>query len=262
MALDPVPALLSPGGAATFVLLATRITGLMIVAPIFSSRAVPAKLRTAIMLVFALVMLPVATRHAVPSVSITPATAVTELVIGFGLGLGSALLIGAATAAGDLMSVQTGLAGASVMDPMTNIQVPVLGQFMTAFATLLLFASGGHLVMLDGLATSLDVLPLGNTPDLRAGVLAMSKLGGQLVSLGVMFAAPAIAATMLTNASLAILARVAPQLQIITVAFPLQISVGLFTIAAAAGLTATWFSNWPAFHDGLLQRSLGPLLAP
>jgi flagellar biosynthesis protein FliR len=90
----------------------------------------------------------------------------------------------------------------------------------------------------------------------------MSKLGGQLVSLGVMFAAPAIAATMLTNAVLAILARAAPQLQIISVAFPLQITVGLFTIAAAAGITATWFSNWPAFHDSLLQRSLGPLLTP
>jgi flagellar biosynthesis protein FliR len=144
---------------------------------------------------------------------------------------------------------------------MTNITVPVLGQFMTAFTTLLLLSSGGHLVMIDSLGTSLDVLPLGTVPELSAGMLAMAKIGGQLLSLGVMFSAPVMAATMLANVSLAILTRAAPQLQIITVAFPLQIATGLFTLAAACSLTAVWFSGWASFHDGLLQRILGPMLS-
>jgi flagellar biosynthesis protein FliR len=255
-----IPDLLSPGGAATFALLVARIGGLVLVAPIFSNRGIPVKLRTAIMLLFAAVLIPVARAHALVPATITPATMLSESLIGFGLGLGTAILIGAATSAGDLMSVQIGLAGASVLDPMTNIQVPVLGQFFTAFVTLLLFASGGHLVMLDGLGASLDVLPIGSVPDISAGLLAIAKMGGQLVSLGVMFAAPVIAATMLTNVSLAILTRAAPQLQIITVAFPLQIVVGLFTLAASLSLTAVWLGGWPTFHDGLLGRILGPML--
>ena len=256
-----IPDLLTTGGAATFILLAMRIGGLVLIAPVFSSRSVPMKLRTAIVVIFSIVLVPVARAHAHAAPEITPLTFLSETVIGFALGLGTAIVIAAASAAGDMMSVQMGLAGASVLDPMTSIQVPVLGQFMTAFVTLLLFSSGGHLVMLQGLGSSLDAMPVGSIPDLSAGALAMAKMGGQLLSLGVLFAAPVMAATMLTNVALAILTRAAPQLQIITVAFPMQIVVGLFTLAAGLSLTAVWFTGWASYHDGLLDRMLGPMLS-
>jgi len=256
-----LPDLLTTGGMATFVLLAARIGGMILIAPVFSSKSVPMKLRSVILIVFAVVLVPVARAHAAGIPAITPLTMLSETIVGFGLGLGTALVLGAASAGGDLMSVQTGLAGASVLDPMTNIQVPVLGQFMTAFATLLLFSSGGHLVMIEGLGTSLELIPVGTVPDLGAGLLAMSKMGGMLLSLGVMFAAPVMASTMVTNVALAILTRAAPQLQIITVAFPLQIVAGLFTLAAALSLTAVWFTGWTGYHDGLLHTILGPMLS-
>jgi flagellar biosynthesis protein FliR len=255
-----VPDILTSAGAATFILLAARIGGLILIAPVFSAKSVPMKLRTAAMILFAIVLVPVARANGSTLPMLTPLTLISETVIGFGLGLGTAMVLGAASAAGDLMSVQMGLAGASVLDPMTNIQVPVLGQFMTAVVTLLLFSSGGHLLMLESLGTSLDLLPVGVVPDIGAGMLAMSKLGGQLISLGVMFSAPVMAATMLANVALAILTRAAPQLQIITVAFPLQIVTGLFTLAAALGLTSVWFTGWAAYHDGLLGRLLGPMM--
>ena len=256
-----IPDLLTSGGAATFILLAARIGGMILIAPVFSAKAIPMKLRTAVLVIFTVVLVPVARAHAGSLPILTPLTLLSETIIGFGLGLGTALVLGAASAAGDMMSVQMGLAGASVLDPMTSIQVPVLGQFMTAFATLLLFSSGGHLIMIDSLGTSLDVMPVGIVPDLGAGMLAMSKLGGHLISLGVMFSAPVMASTMLANVSLAILTRAAPQLQIITVAFPLQIVTGLFTLAASVSLIAVWFNGWPAYHDGLLNRILGPMFS-
>jgi flagellar biosynthesis protein FliR len=256
-----IPDLLTTGGAATFILLAMRIGGLVLIAPVFSSKQVPMKLRTAIIVIFSVVLIPVARAHAHVAPQLTPLTFLSETVIGFGLGLGTAIVIGAASAAGDMMSVQMGLAGASVLDPMTQIQVPVLGQFMTAFVTLLLFSSGGHLLMLQGLGASLVDMPVGSIPDISAGALVMAKLGGQLLSLGVMFAAPVMASTMLANVALAILTRAAPQLQIITVAFPLQIMTGLFTLAAALSLTAVWFTGWTSYHDGLLDRILGPMMS-
>jgi flagellar biosynthesis protein FliR len=256
-----MPDLLTSAGAATFVLLAARISGLILIAPVFASKSVPAQVRTAALIIFTVVLVPVARAHAQTQPIITPLTFLSEMVIGFGLGLGTAIVLGAASAAGDLMSVQMGLAGASVLDPMTNIQVPVLGQFMSAFVVLLLFSSGGHLLMIESLGASLEVIPVGTVPDLGAGMLAMSKMGGQLISLGVMFSAPVMAATMLTNVSLAILTRAAPQLQIITVAFPLQIVAGLFTLAAALSLTSVWFTGWAAYHDGMLTRVLGPMLS-
>jgi flagellar biosynthesis protein FliR len=252
--------LISPGSATALVLIVMRLTGLLLIAPVFSARQVPMRLRTAVLLAFAVLLQPVARAHAATGLVITPAAALAELALGFGIGLGSAIVIGAATAAGDLMSQQIGLAGASVLDPMSNIQVPVLGQFSTTFATLLLLASGGHLLMIEALGESLSMLPIGADLDLAAGALAMAKLGGQLCALGVLFAAPAIAATMLANVALAVLTRVAPQLQILTVAFPLQIAAGLFTLATTLGLTAVWWSGWSDRHEGLMTRVLGPML--
>jgi flagellar biosynthesis protein FliR len=65
---------------------------------------------------------------------------------------------------------------------------------------------------------------------------------------------------MITNVALAVLTRVAPQLQILTVAFPLQIVAGLFTLATTLGLTAVWWSGWSDKHAGLMERVIGPML--
>ena len=242
-------------------LLLTRLGGMALVAPFFASRTVPVRLRTAMLVVFTIVMLPAARAAAVPGAQVTPATFATEFVVGLAIGFGTAIVIGAAQAAGDFMAVQIGLQGASVLDPLTSVSVPTLGQFMTTFATLLLLAGGGHLLMLEAIGETLRAVPPGSVPDLAPGLLAMGKLGGELLSLGILFAAPAIAASMLSNVLLGILVKAAPQLNLLAVAFPLQIAAGLLTIGGALALTATWFSGWEDHQFRLLERLLGPVLA-
>lgn len=243
------------------VLLLTRLGAMALVAPFFASRMVPMRLRTTMLVVFTVVMLPAARATAVAGAQVTPATFATEFLVGLAVGIGSAIVIGAAQAAGDFMAVQIGLQGASVLDPLTSVSVPTLGQFMTAFATLLLLANGGHLLMLEAIGETLRVVPPGSTPDLAPGLLAMGKLGGELLALGILFAAPAIAASILSNVLLGILVKAAPQLNLLSVAFPLQIGAGLMTIGGALALTATWFSGWEAYQVRVLERLVGPLLA-
>jgi flagellar biosynthetic protein FliR len=242
-------------------LLLTRLGAMALVAPFFASRTVPGRLRTAMLVVFTIVLLPAARASALPGAQVTPATVATEFVVGLAVGIGTAIVIGAAQAAGDFMAVQIGLQGASVLDPLTSVSVPTLGQFMTAFATLLLLGAGGHLLMLEAIGETLRAVPPGSTPDLAPGLLAMGKLGGELLLLGVFFAAPAIAASILSNILLGILVKAAPQLNLLAVAFPLQIGAGLMTIGGALALTATWFSGWDAYQLRMLERLLGPVLA-
>ena len=241
-------------------LLFCRLGGMALVTPLLASRSVPAKLRLCMLLAFTVVLFPAARAAALPGAAVTPATFVTETVTGFAIGLGSALVIAAAQAAGDVMAVQIGLQGASVLDPMTNVQVPTLGQFMTAFATLLLLAAGGHLLMLDAVAETLRVVPPGSTPDVTASLGAMARAGGELLSLGVLFAAPAIAATMLANLVLGLLVKAAPAMNLLAVAFPLQIGAGLVTIGAGLALVATWFSSWDQRQWTWLERLVGPMI--
>jgi flagellar biosynthetic protein FliR len=96
--------------------------------------------------------------------------------------------------------------------------------------------------------------------DLSAGVATMIGWGSSLFVLGARFAAPVIAAVLLANVALAILGRAAPQLNILTVAFPIQIGLGLLVLAGSLPLIASFFTGWDVVYDGMLGQALGAFL--
>lgn len=251
--------LLGSRSLAVLVLTGVRLSALVTIAPFFSSRAVPLRLRTVLVLCFTLLLHPVALASATAAVEVTATALLDEALIGLAIGLGAALFVGAAEMAGDVIAIQSGLSGAAVLDPNTSISLPVMGQFMQLFTIVLLLAANAHLEMLGAVAASLRAFPSGTALHPAAGVAAMLSAGGTLFVLGVRFAAPVIAAILVTNVALAILTRAAPQLNVLSVAFPLQIGVGLFVLGMAVPFIAGTFSHWPADYDALLTRMLTPL---
>lgn len=251
--------LLAPGSASTLVLLGARVGGVVLVAPVFSARTVPVTLRTALLVLIAVLLQPAALGHLSGAPRLTAAALFTETLIGFAIGFGAAVTVGAAEVAGELMTVQIGLSGAAVLDPLTQQSTPVLGQFMQLLAVTLLLAGDAHLLMLDSLAASLRYLPVGAPVDAQAGFGAMVALGSTLFLLGLRFAAPVVAAVLVANVALAILSRAAPTLNVLSVAFPLQIGVGLLALGASLPLLAAWFTGWGAAYDGILTHLLGAL---
>lgn len=251
--------LFSPGAASVLVHVGARVGGLLLVAPVFSSRTVPVRVRTGLLMMLAVLMQPAALAGVAEAPRVSPATLLTETLIGFGVGLGAALFVGAAELAGDFLSMQIGLSGAAVLDPTSGSQVPVLGHFVHMFTVVVLLSLDAHLFMLDSLAESFRFLPVGSPVELRGGLASMVSLGAMLFSLGLRFAAPVITAVLIANGALAVLTRAAPQLNVLGIAFPLQIGVGLLTLAATVPLMAAGFMNWNVEYDGVLTRILAAL---
>jgi flagellar biosynthetic protein FliR len=249
----------APGSATVLALLGLRIAGLVLVAPVFSAKPIPPMLRVGFVVLFTVLLQPAARATAHAGASLTFESAVAETLVGFAIGLGAALIVGAADHAGELIAIQVGLSGAALLDPLTNQQGPALGQFLSFFALTLLLALDGHLVMLDAMATSTRMLPVGSTLDLAGGARSMVSMGGQLFGLGLRFAAPVIAVILIANVSLAILGRAAPQLQILSVAFPIQIGVGLIAFAATLPVIAMFLNGWQGTYESMLTHSLGVL---
>jgi flagellar biosynthesis protein FliR len=246
----------APSAAPVLGLLGFRLGGLMLIAPVFSSRVVPPMLKAGLVVLLTGLLHPVAMASAAEGVRITPAIAFTEVLIGFMIGFGVALLVGAAEAMGDLVAVQIGLSGASALDPLTSHSVPVLGTFASLFAVNLLLALGAHVVMLEAIADSLDLLPIGVPVDLASGLLTLAGWGTTLFFLGVRFAAPVIVTVLLANLALAVLGRAAPSLNVLAVAFPIQIGIGLLVLATSLPLIGTFFLGWTTVYDGLLGQAL------
>lgn len=256
--------LFAPGAASVAILLALRVGGLLLVAPFFSAKTIPVAIRTALLVVLAILLAPAAYAAVAAAgdparIAVTPATFLGETLIGFSLGLGAALLVGAVETAGDLMTTTVGLSGASLFDPLNGAQSTVIAQLCQMFAVTVLLALDGHLVMLDALAESLRALPVGRSVNVRAGLAALVASGAHLFVLGLRFAAPVIAAAVLGNVALGLLTRAAPQLNVLSIAFPLQIAVGLSATVAALAFIATWMTGWTGHYAGALESVFGAL---
>jgi flagellar biosynthetic protein FliR len=244
--------LFAPGTGPLLALFGARVSGLVLVAPVFSSRTVPPMVKAGLVVLVTLLLAPVAIAGAAGGAAVTPAAMLSETLVGFAIGLGAALLVGAAEAAGEVMAIQIGLSGAAILDPINQTQVPALGQFMQLFALALLLSLNLHLVMLDALAASARVVPVGAPLDLANGASAMVRAGGTLFVLGLRFAAPVIAAVLVANVALAALSRAAPQLNILQLAFPIQIAIGLLTLLASLPLIAAVGQGWTGMYDGMV----------
>lgn len=247
----------SPEGASIAALLALRVTGLVWVAPVLSARSFPAGAKTALSVLLVLILWPTAMTQAGTPMSVS--TVVSELLIGITLGLSAAVFIAAAESAGDMLAVQMGLSGANVLDPMSSTQLPVVGQFLGLFATAMILALGGHVLIIETLGASLGVLALGAPIDVAGGLVQVVELGSTLLWLGLRFASPVIAAMMIGNAALGILARTVPQMNLLMVAFPVQIGIGLFMLAVTLPMFASVFMDWPDAYGGLAGGVLDAL---
>lgn len=251
--------LFAPGSAGVLALFGARVSGLVLIAPIFAARTLPMMVRTGLVVTFTLLMAPVARATLAAPPVLSPTTFLSEMLIGFAIGLGAALIVGAAESAGELLSIQIGLQGSAIVDPLSQQQTTSIGQFLHLFAIALLLSSNGHLVMLDALASSLRHIPVGAPVEITAGIKSMIALGSTLFGLGLRFASPVIAVVLIANVALAVLGRAAPSLNIMASAFPVQILLGLAALIASIPFIGSWFLNWELPYDALLTRVIGAL---
>ena len=237
-------------------LVSTRLTGLFLLAPLFSSRVIPMRVRSALLLMFSFLLLPGSLEAGEPGFQVTPTALVAEAVLGMVLGLGAAIFVAAAESTGDMLAVQMGLSGANVLDPSSGTQMPVLGQFLGLFVVTMILATGGHLALLETLDLSFEAFPLGTPLNMEEGIPAAADLLGTQLVLGLRFAAPVVAAMMIGNAALGVMAKTVPQLNVLMMAFPLQIAIGLFTLSFSLPLIAGFFTDWPDRYPDLASDVL------
>ncbi len=254
--LDPF----APGAADALVLLGLRVGGMMLVAPAFTAAGMPKTLRAGLLILLTLLVAPAAVATAGGAARLTPASAATETVIGLAMGLGVAMIAGAAEMAGEVLAIQIGLNGSALIDPMEGTSINALGVFMRLFAVTLLLSFNLHTVVLGALADSTESVRVGSALDASHGALAVVEMGAVLFALGVKMAAPVMGVVLVANVALAVAGRAAPQLNLLTLAFPIQIMLGLAALAASLPLIGRWLAGWDGVYGGLLlnaSRALG-----
>ncbi|MEM7258857.1 MAG: flagellar biosynthetic protein FliR, partial [Pseudomonadota bacterium] len=155
------------------------------------------------------------------------------------------LVFNAVVIAGESIATTMGLGYALLNDPSNGIQVPIVSQFYTIFVTLLFLAFNGHHELIQLLSASFEILPVDTTitSNMLWHVVEWSVV---LFSGALQVALPALAALLTVNLVLGIMTRVAPQLNIFSVGFPIAIMVGFVVILLTLPSVASIFQSLTA----------------
>ena len=207
-----------------------RVTGFVMAAPVIGTRSVPARIKVVLALILSGVLVPIAAPAAAvidPLAAEGLLTGVHQVVIGAALGLVMRLVFLVFEFAGQLISQQAGLGFASLVDPQTGAQVPVLAHFYILLATLLFFSLDAHLILISLLGESFTLLPVGPQGLTAGGADVIVRWSADLIGYAVVLAMPVVIALLVINLALGVMGRAAPQLNIFAVGFPVMIVFGI-----------------------------------
>lgn len=223
-------ATLAGGQVAAIFLVMLRCAGLVVAAPIFGHRSIPSPVKAG--LVVALTVALVRPAMAAPGALPVAFAAPIELAIGLALGFILSLGFEAIELAGRMIALQMGLSLGEVLNPTQQEAGTPIDPLFSVLAGLLFLGLGLHLAVIDVLARSFQVFPIGGgwPADLW---LTGARTTALVLELGVRVALPISLVLLLTELSIALLNRAIPQINVFILGLPVKMLVGFAVIAAA-----------------------------
>lgn len=219
-----------------FMLLFLRATSVIVLAPVMGHTAVPVQTKVGLGVFMALLLYPVMTArgiHVDLALGALAVMALQEVVTGLAIGFASGLIFAGVQAAGELVGFDLGLSLATAFDPDTGPN-NVIGTFLYLVMVLVFLLLNGPQFILQALVLSYDAVPLGGLVVTAGSVDQLLAMSGLIFVIGMKCAAPVVVASFLMNLALAVLARVAPQVNVFIISFPIKIAVGVAVLMAAA----------------------------
>jgi flagellar biosynthetic protein FliR len=213
-----------------YLLASVRIISWLAIVPPFSSKAVPAMAKVVLALGLSFAVTPAISGDIPTTFYALLVITLTQVVIGAGMGFVTYLLFQAIATAGSLIDVFGGFQLSQGFDPLGLTMNSVFGKFHQMLATMLLFATGGHLVVIGGLLETFRFLPLGTSPHLAHPTQILVTAMSMFFTVAVQIALPMIAVLFIADLGLALMTKVAPQLNAINVMFPAKIGLTLLLV--------------------------------
>jgi flagellar biosynthetic protein FliR len=235
---------------ASFVWPFFRISSMFITVPVFSVKAVPAKVRLIASLLITWVIMP--TLPAMPAIEMFGyhgfMVAVQQVALGLTTGFILQMVFSIMLFAGQTIAYSMGLGFASMVDPATGVQVPVIAQLFVISGSLLFLAVDGHLLLIEMLAQSFHTLPVGSIGMEKADLWRIISWGTLIFADGLLLSMPVMATLLFVNISFGVASKAAPQLQIFGVGFPITIMLGMGLIWIGLPTMLEGFSDM--LHNG------------
>lgn len=212
-----------------FLLVFMRMSGAILFNPILGRNNLPITLKTCFSLIVSYVVTSALGSSSVEINSIVQLTVscFSELIIGLMIGTIVSGLFSVVLMAGELIDMQMGFSMSSIYDPKSGITMPILGSFFNALLIMVFFASNAHIAFIQLVSDSFKLLPVGSwqiSPEAFQFVVMMGK---DIFELAIRLAIPILAVELVTQLTMGILMKAAPQINVFTVSIQLQALIGI-----------------------------------
>jgi flagellar biosynthesis protein FliR len=241
-----------------------RIASFMMLAPILGTQIIPANVRLVISLLMTVAMVP--SLPEVPLIDPLSVAAVSvvmhQVLIGLAMGFCVILLFQLFVLAGQMIAMQMGLGFAAIIDPTNGISVTALSQLYLILVTLVFLLMNGHLVMFEVVSESFRLIPIssGAIANLSWWIIA-SRISWMFAS-ALTIALPVVTSLFIVTISFGVMTRAAPQMNIFSIGFPLNIMFGLLVFWVSLAGVLPPFTQFTELTFAFMRSILVPELAP
>lgn len=240
--------LLSPKNIVIFVIIFTRVGGMIASAPLFSHYPMPEQVKIWLSALVAFIMFPMIAatiNFAMPSDF--PGLFIyllREFAVGFMIGFTMNLIFAAVQISGEFISIQIGISMSQILDPVTGASSPILSQMFIILASFVFIALNAHQWLFAAIYKSYTSFPPGLDFVFTGGVVEnILHLSGQMFFIAISMILPVFCVMFVAEVLMGFMSKMMPQMNIFMVAIPFKIYIGLILILMFISPTATYLSN-------------------
>jgi flagellar biosynthetic protein FliR len=238
-----------------FMLVVTRVGAFFMTSPVFSWKAISTRTRIAasvlVSVFFATVNnCPVKTEeiHLLDVILLLA----NELIYGAALGYVTMMLFSAVRLGARICERQMGLSMANILDPLSGENAQPLAMIMEMIFILLFLSANGHHILLITISKSYETFPMTTIPDIERLAESVIVSGSTMLMLGLKLTVPILAAFMLLMVVLAVLARIAPETNILFLSLPLRVGMGLVMVSIFLPFVNEFVAEFAQWMDKII----------
>jgi flagellar biosynthetic protein FliR len=241
--------------APVFLLIAVRALAMIETAPLLSSESIPQVAKISLAGFAAYAAFPTAlttgwdaalgTQNAgyfgLSFVFLIAGEAIIGIIIGFYL----TIIFSAFSTAGQFFSLQMGFGASETFDPLSQVENPLMGQYLNLVAMLVFLVMGGFQeLFLGGFWRSIQSINILNLVAGREAWMKMLLTGlSRLFLDAIIISLPILGTLFLTSLTTGLISKAAPQINILSEGFPISITVAFVLIAATMPFMVDAFSR-------------------
>ena len=243
----------------SFFLILIRISVILFMFPIFSSRLIPVLAKAGLAFIITIILFPVINNKMVEFPDTLwgmSQVMITEFIIGMILALLVQVFFEGIRMMGQLVGFQTGFAITNILDPQSGMQVSILSNMAYLVAMTLFLILNGHHILLSAMRESFEIINVGSLSLNRQIFQKIIDTSADMFVIAIKIGAPAIAVLLFTKVVFGLITKLIPQMNIMIVAFPVQIVIGLIFFGISLHVLLRFMERYVGGLDSMLISAM------